>query len=84
MGKQNIIPCFVRRGLSLIDSVANGGANSNRPLLQGLQIATQVAARYHFPVQMPPPKKQEKKAQNQTQLFFKKKKREKTKLNRKR
>lgn len=37
MGKQNIIPCFVRR--VLIDSVANGWAHSNRPLLQGLQIA---------------------------------------------
>jgi hypothetical protein len=60
-GKQNIIPCFDRRGLSLIDSVANGWANSNRPLLQGLQIAN---ARYHFPVQMSPPKKQEKKERN--------------------
>jgi hypothetical protein len=63
-GKQNIIPCFDRRGLSLIDSVANGWANSNRPLLQGLQIANASRRTLSLPRPDVSPKKQEKKERN--------------------
>jgi len=83
-GKQNIIPCFDRRGLSLIDSVANGWANSNRPLLQGLQIANASRRTLSLPRPDVSTEKARKKreklqrstvlAQNQTQLFFLKKK----------